>query len=124
MTRPSDPAANGGAPIAIELALVDGDRVRRERLEMRAGATVGEAMAAFVARGCVGAEDAARLPVAVFGRVRAPGYVLHEGDRLELLGPLLADPKVARRARVEQRRAEKGKDKWRAPGVTAPRRRP
>ena len=36
----------------------------------------------------------------VWGKVRAPHYLLREGDRIEIYRPLKADPKQARRARV------------------------
>lgn len=43
---------------------------------------------------------------AIHGERATPQTVLREGDRLELLGPLLADPKDARRQRA---RAQAGK---------------
>ena len=36
----------------------------------------------------------------VWGKIRPPHYVLREGDRIEWYRPLRADPKQARRARV------------------------
>lgn len=41
-------------------------------------------------------------PVAVFGERLPPSYVLREGDRIEVLRPLLADPKDARRRRASR----------------------
>lgn len=38
--------------------------------------------------------------IAVFGRGRALHDVLHDGDRVEILRPLLIDPKDARRGRA------------------------
>jgi putative ubiquitin-RnfH superfamily antitoxin RatB of RatAB toxin-antitoxin module len=38
--------------------------------------------------------------LAVFGRAATPATVLHDGDRIELLRPLLADPKQRRRERA------------------------
>ncbi len=53
---------------------------------------------------------------ALYGRAVAANTCLNQGDRLELLGPLLADPKLARRQRVQTRRLEqagKGQfDRW------------
>lgn len=47
--------------------------------------------------------EAGEVAFAVHG-VRATGQtVLHDGDRIELLRPLIADPKDARRRRAEQR---------------------
>lgn len=38
---------------------------------------------------------------AIFGVNAAPGSVLQEGDRIELLRPLVVDPKEARRRRAK-----------------------
>jgi putative ubiquitin-RnfH superfamily antitoxin RatB of RatAB toxin-antitoxin module len=38
--------------------------------------------------------------LAVFGEAVTPATVLYDGDRVELLRPLLADPKQARRERA------------------------
>ena len=48
----------------------------------------------------------------IFGKVVAPTQVLHEGERVEIYRPLIADPKEvrkARAARAKERRAQ-GKD--------------
>ena len=37
----------------------------------------------------------------VWGKVRPPHYVLRDGDRIEIYRALKADPKQARRARVD-----------------------
>lgn len=39
--------------------------------------------------------------LAVFGRRIEPSTKLHEGDRLEIAGALVCDPKKVRRARAE-----------------------
>jgi putative ubiquitin-RnfH superfamily antitoxin RatB of RatAB toxin-antitoxin module len=46
--------------------------------------------------------DAACL--AVFGRAATPATRLHAGDRIEILRPLLADPKQRRRERAGEKR--------------------
>lgn len=48
------------------------------------------------------AELAVLPPLAIFGRLVTPATVLVEGDRLELLRPLRADPKQRRRERVRE----------------------
>ena len=65
-------------------------------VELPEGASVADALAAsgFDLRGING--------YAVFGERVPPDAMLHEGDRLELLRPLLADPKDARRRRAQQ----------------------
>ena len=42
--------------------------------------------------------------IAVWGRRVERSYVLREGDRVEILKPLLADPKEARRQRARDAR--------------------
>jgi putative ubiquitin-RnfH superfamily antitoxin RatB of RatAB toxin-antitoxin module len=42
--------------------------------------------------------------IGIWGKVKPPHYVLRQGDRLEFYRPLKADPKQARRARVERRK--------------------
>ena len=65
-------------------------------VELPEAACVAEALAAagFDLNGISG--------YAVFGERVPPEAVLHEGDRVELLRPLLADPKDARRRRAQQ----------------------
>ena len=53
---------------------------------------------------------------AIFGKAVAASTRLNHGDRIELLSPLLADPKLARRQRVQTRRLERASkgqfDRW------------
>ena len=70
-------------------------RFEAEDLELPEGATVADALALT------------RLPreglagYAVYGERVEPGARLADGDRLELLAPLLADPKDSRRRRAQ-----------------------
>lgn len=66
-------------------------RFEQTTLTLPAGATVAAALAA-----CGWQPDAA-TGCAVFGERVAATTVLRDGDRLELLRPLLVDPKQARR---------------------------
>ena len=65
-------------------------------LTLPAGATVADALAA------VGpwAQEAAGM--AIYGEKVDTAHALRDGDRLELLRPLLIDPKEARRRRAEK----------------------
>lgn len=47
----------------------------------------------------------AAAQIGVFGVKAKTGQALHEGDRIELWRPLLADPKEARRARATAKAA-------------------
>ena len=52
------------------------------------------------------AQDAQVVAFAVFGQRVERDTPLQDGDRLELLRPLEADPKLARRQRVESQRQQ------------------
>ena len=68
-------------------------------LDLDAGATVGDA----IARSGIDTDGIAG--VAVFGERVDAAHVLREGERVELLAPLQADPKDARRSRAARARA-------------------
>ena len=97
----------------IEVARAADGGVRIDSLALGAGGTLSDALAAAVSAGIVTAEALDGLAVAVYGKVRPPAWPLNDGDRVELLGPLRVDPKLARQRRVEHRRAAAPKDKWR-----------
>ena len=114
-------AAAGAAPdgrLAVELAWVERDaegrpHVARRALSLPLGATVGDAVAAAGEPTLAAQLAAGELRAAVFGLHRGADAPLHEGDRVELLGPLIVDPKVARQRRVEKNRAAAPRDRWR-----------
>lgn len=87
----------------VQLVRAWPDRHEAEELELAKGATVDDALALT------------RLPlagvagVAIHGvRVRGDA-ALAEGDRVELLGPLLADPKDSRRRRAAAQARRRGR---------------
>ncbi len=84
-------------------------------LRVPSGTTVQEALtlSGFQQRFAALGEEP--LECAVFGVLAAPEQVLQPGDRVEILRPLLADPKVRRRqsvvqARQAQRRQRSGSE--------------
>ena len=74
-------------------------RYERVELVLAEDAVLGDALAAA---GWAG--DPAISGYAVFGVAADTGTPLREGDRVELLRPLLADPKDARRRRADARK--------------------
>lgn len=70
-------------------------RYQARALELREGATVADAVAAS------GIDAGGISGLAVYGERATPDRLLRDGDRVELLGPLLADPKEARRRRAQ-----------------------
>ncbi|WAT16290.1 RnfH family protein [Xanthomonas fragariae] len=79
----------------VEVVLAWPDRCHSVLLDLPKGATVAEAVAASGL-----AIEQAPAAHAVYGLVAGPEQVLREGDRVELLRPLLLDPKEARRRRA------------------------
>ena len=93
-------SAASTAVIRVEVVYALPERYWSVPLELPRGATVSQALSlAGVERLVEGVEiDPARL--SIFSRLVLPSAVLRDGDRLEILRPLLADPKLDRRARA------------------------
>jgi len=72
-------------------------RFEEVAVQLPAGSCVGDALDAS------GWNDQSS-EVAVFGVRATRGTALNDGDRIELLRPLLADPKQARRTRADASR--------------------
>lgn len=89
--------------------------VERRRVAIDAGTTIEGALATLDSperEELREAIDAGRLRTALYGRLRPENTELHDGDRIELVGELTIDPKLARRERVQQRRARSPKGGW------------
>ena len=71
------------------------------RVELPPGASVAEALTAAAMETKVPGLVVDSAQLAVFGRSVTPSSRLHDGDRIEILRPLLADPKQARRKRAQ-----------------------
>ncbi|WP_421570957.1 RnfH family protein [Stenotrophomonas sp. PD6] len=84
--------------IQVEVVLAWPDRALSCRLQLADGATVGEAVALAALEG-----TQACPAVAVHGVLAQAIQPLRDGDRVELLRPLLADPKDNRRRRAKAR---------------------
>lgn len=94
-------------PITIELVYAARERQVVRAMSLPAGATVSQAVAS--AEALMGPDVMAgvdRDNVGVWGRVVGPETVLRDGDRLEFLRGLTADPKEARRRREAVRRGK------------------
>ncbi len=88
--------------ICVEVMYALPKRAWSAALELPAGAIASEAVArsGFAMR--VPGFDLSVLGYAIFGKTISATTLLRDGDRLELLRPLLADPKQARRARAKR----------------------
>jgi putative ubiquitin-RnfH superfamily antitoxin RatB of RatAB toxin-antitoxin module len=72
--------------------------VREWQLELPAGSTVADALAAS-------GVEASDLTIGVWGRKAAATQALRDRDRVEIYRPLQVDPKVARRERFRSQGA-------------------
>lgn len=105
------------ALLPVELAWVREGRVVIEPLSVALGSTVGNVVSEALRRGLVDEALLRDHTTAVFGRARPSDHPVHQGDRVELLGPVLVDPKVARARRVAHRRLALGRHRWRPNGA-------
>lgn len=80
-------------------------RVDRCTVEITAGATLGQALQASGLLERHPDIDRNRPELSVWGRRRAAGDIVREGDRVEVCRPLAMDPKQARRQRQRTQRA-------------------
>lgn len=81
--------------VRVEVVLAWPDRYSAVQLALPEGATVAEAVAASGL-----AEQHPPAALAIHGLVTQPTHLVRDGDRVELLRPLLLDPKEARRRRA------------------------
>lgn len=93
--------------IRVEVVYALADAQALVALELPAGSTAASAVAASALTARFPELAGALSPLAVFGRPVTPTSVLADGDRVELLRPLVADPKDRRRARVQAVRRRK-----------------
>jgi hypothetical protein len=85
--------------VAVEVVAACPGRQILRRVDLPAGSTVADAVAASGLAG-----SGARF--GVYGKVVPAGTALREGDRVEIYRPLKADPKDLRRLRVAKKRAK------------------
>lgn len=88
-------------PLRIEVVYALPERCFSVILELPAGAIVADALAAAAMPERVPGLVVDPTRLAVFGQAATSQTPLHDGDRVEILRPLLADPKQARRRRAE-----------------------
>jgi hypothetical protein len=86
--------------LKIEVVYATPDRQVRYMLELEEGATVGDAVAGSGALAEFPEIDLTRNRVGIYGRLVTLGARLDDGDRVEILRPLVADPTEARRRRA------------------------
>ena len=90
--------------LRIEVVYATSAAQRRYGVEVWEGATVREALEQSGVLRDFPQIDLVRDRVGIYGRLAALDDVLRDGDRVEVLRPLVADPKTARRRRAQAAR--------------------
>lgn len=93
--------------IAISVAYALPDEQSVVRLRVPRGTTVAEAVRLSSLSSRFPEIEAAPLNCAVFGRAASLDQILVEGDRVEVLRPLLIDPKESRRQAAARTRIKR-----------------
>ena len=86
--------------IRVEVVYALPHRAWSAVLELPLAAIASEAVARAQFAASIPGFDTTHLSYAIFGKAVNATTVLRDGDRLELLRPLIADPKQARRRRA------------------------
>jgi putative ubiquitin-RnfH superfamily antitoxin RatB of RatAB toxin-antitoxin module len=94
-------ATDGASTIRVEVLLALPERAISVELVLADGAVVADAAQQALPR--LAPEDATGFSYGIYGRLVMPATLLRDGDRIELLRPLVADPMDQRRRRAAQR---------------------
>lgn len=90
----------------VEVAYALPETAHRVHLELNEGATVADALTAVSSIAPFSELSVLERPVAIFGRRVQGSDKLRHGDRIDVLRPLLIDPKEARRRRAAATRSD------------------
>ena len=102
----TDSNAPGGVQVEIVYALPDG--YWRHHVSLPDGAVVADALAEAAAALAAAEISVDPSCLAVFGKTVEPRTRLRDGDRIELLRPLLVNPRDARTRRASTSRKRQG----------------
>jgi len=114
--------------LTVELVLATDASAQSVTLKLPPGASVQDALTMAAqqdSRWMVPVSGANSMPpwaLAVWNQQVSAARLLEEGDRIELLRPLIAQPKENRRERVDDQRAAAPRSRWR-PDARGPLRR-
>ena len=89
-----------GKALAVEIVLATADRQVLLALDVDAGATVGDVIAASGIESRFPGLVLGEMPVGIWGRPVSRNTAVRQGDRIELYRPLEIDPREARRQRA------------------------
>ena len=88
--------------IVVEVAYALPEKQYLQRVTLNEGATVEEAICASGLLELRSDISLTKNKVGIYSRPVKPGDELHDGDRVEIYRPLIADPKELRRKRAEK----------------------
>ncbi len=80
------------------------DSVFLKTLDVPEGTTIAAAIVGSGLQQAFPEVDPSTMRVGIYGKLKTPETLLREGDRVEVYRPLTADPKQARRRRVQKTR--------------------
>ncbi|HDG1709450.1 TPA: RnfH family protein [Kluyvera ascorbata] len=89
--------------IAVEVAYALPQKQYLQRVTLDEGATVEQAIQASGLLTLRDDIDLAKNKVGIYSRPAKLDDVVHDGDRVEIYRPLIADPKELRRQRAQQK---------------------
>jgi len=100
---PVEPPPAPDAPLSVTVALAAAPRqVQHVLLRLPAGSAAAQAVQASGLLATIDPALLATLSLALWGKPCSAGTLLRDHDRLELLRPLIVDPKEARRQRYRR----------------------
>ncbi|WP_105198636.1 RnfH family protein [Escherichia albertii] len=88
--------------ITVEVVYALPERQYLQRVKLQEGATVEEAIRASGLLELRTDIDLAKNKVGIYSRPAKLSDIVHDGDRVEIYRPLIADPKELRRQRAEK----------------------
>ena len=92
----------GGKSLRVEIAFATAEAQIVKELFVLDGATIGEVIEQSGFLQAFPQIDLASNPVGIYGARASLEDRVHDGDRVEIYRPLIADPKKVRRERAER----------------------
>ncbi|AMR78740.1 RnfH family protein [Cupriavidus nantongensis] len=108
------PAERSAGTVHVAVCYARPDAVFLRDIDVPAGTTIAAAIVGSGLQQACPEVDPATMRVGIFGKLKTPETVVRDGDRIEVYRPLTADPKQARRKRVQKQRASGTREgqKW------------
>jgi len=101
----TDATTGGAATLRVTVCCARTAYAWQRELVLPSGATAAQAVAASGFRAAFPDVDPMQYGLAVYGQMMTPEQVLHDGDRVDILRPLVFDPKESRRRRAAHRQS-------------------